>query len=142
MTQRFTLSGAALYDLLEEVAAHAALPDLRLRRGRREVLRLLAHHGPQTASEIARHRGASRQGVRRLADELTGRGWVRKQPDPRSRRAVLLELTPAGREAFAAAEAEEVARLNELAAGLEAGALRDARRTLAQLRERETRGRS
>lgn len=56
-----------------------------------------------------------------ILDELESSGLVRRQPDPRDRRARLVEPTPAGRAALAAATVEIRAVEDELLADLDTG---------------------
>jgi DNA-binding MarR family transcriptional regulator len=51
----------------------------------------LLWHGPQTSSAIARHTRLTPAAVTALVDRLEARGFVRRQPDPRDRRKVLVE---------------------------------------------------
>ncbi|HBN09972.1 MAG TPA: MarR family transcriptional regulator [Cyanobacteria bacterium UBA8530] len=46
-----------------------------------------------TLSEAARWYGASRQNVKQIARQLEDRGYLRLVPDPKDRRALLLQLT-------------------------------------------------
>jgi DNA-binding MarR family transcriptional regulator len=58
---------------------------------------------PLTTSGLAERLGVSKQGAGQLVEDMTRRGYVRSRPDPSDRRARLLELTPRGRRALAAA---------------------------------------
>ena len=62
---------------------------------------------PLPVAHVARNMGLARQSVQRVVDLLEGRGLVRLEENPHHRRAKLVVLTPAGREALAAAEAAE-----------------------------------
>ena len=133
MKSRYSAAGAALHDLLSQIArAEAELAPL-LARGGRALLLQVALGPPRTVAELARARGASRQGVQRVANDLLRRGWVEARPNPRHRRAPLLAPTARGRERSEALRGEQAARLNELAANLDAGALRAAARLLRSL---------
>ena len=52
---------------------------------------------PQTAAEIARALGISRQGVQRVANVLIHEGLIESRPHPTDQRTFLLELTERGR---------------------------------------------
>jgi DNA-binding MarR family transcriptional regulator len=56
--------------------------------------------GPATVAEIARRRGIARQAVQRVADLLVRDGLAAYTPNPRHRRAKLLQPSPRGREAL------------------------------------------
>lgn len=55
---------------------------------------------PQSVAQLARELGVSRQAVQRIANDLAAAGLVTYRPNPRHKRAQLLELTAAGSEAF------------------------------------------
>ncbi len=133
---RYSHAGAALFGLLRELERTGDPLGLEQPPARLAVLRLLAQQGALTVSEIARLRGATRQGVQQLAHRLVQRGWLERRPNPRHRRSPLLRLTPAGRRVYQALIRSETERLNQLAEGLEPAALTAARRLLATLRER------
>lgn len=56
---------------------------------------------PQTAAEIARTLGISRQGVQRVANVLIGEGLLESSPHPTDQRTFLLGLTVRGRAVMA-----------------------------------------
>ena len=62
---------------------------------------------PLPVAHIANNMGLARQSVQRVVDLLEARGLVRLEPNPHHRRAKLVVLTPAGRDALAAAEKAE-----------------------------------
>lgn len=62
---------------------------------------------PLPVAHIARNMGLARQSVQRVVDLLVSHGLVRLDKNPHHRRAKLVLLTPAGRDALAAAEAAE-----------------------------------
>ncbi len=78
-----------LRDAGEQLAAVAGLT-----HSQRMVLQTM--DGSRTMADIARILGLARQGVRRTADELVSEGLASYQPNPRHKRANLLELTPKG----------------------------------------------
>jgi len=63
------------------------------------VLSGLARLGPQSAARLADEVGIDRSGASRYADRLEAAGLLERSPDPRDRRATLLNLTPKGRAA-------------------------------------------
>ncbi|CCD87479.1 conserved protein of unknown function, putative transcriptional regulator, MarR family [Bradyrhizobium sp. ORS 285] len=60
---------------------------------------------PLPVAHIARNMGLTRQAVQRVVDLLIARGLVAFEANPHHQRAKLVVLTPAGRNALAAAEA-------------------------------------
>ena len=136
MRENFTHGGAALFALMREIELAPGSIALPVAPGRLSVLRALARMGPSTASELARARGSSRQGVQRIADDLTRCGWVRRLPNPRHRRAALFELTPAGNAVYDSLVSEETRAMNRLAEGLSSAEIQGARKLLAALRQR------
>ena len=68
---------------------------------------------PLPVASIARNMGLTRQSVQRVVDLLAERGLVRFEENPHHRRAQLVVLTDAGRDALAGAEAAE-APMNRL----------------------------
>jgi DNA-binding MarR family transcriptional regulator len=122
-----TSSAAALSDALHDFfrAARRA----RGRAAKRPVgdgLSLAQYHllepladGPLTNRQVAEQAGVSSPTATRMLDLLIERRLVTRLEDPVDRRAVLISLTPAGREALTAklAEVDEVRR--RIAAALE-----------------------
>ncbi|MFB7502008.1 MarR family winged helix-turn-helix transcriptional regulator [Streptomyces broussonetiae] len=62
------------------------------------VLSGLARTGPRSAADLAGEIGLDRSGVTRRATRLEDAGLLRREPDPRDRRATLLALTEAGQQ--------------------------------------------
>ncbi|MFJ9817391.1 MarR family winged helix-turn-helix transcriptional regulator [Streptomyces sp. NPDC101151] len=54
-------------------------------------------HGHTTTKAVAQHMAIDPGAVSRLVDRLAAKGLVRREPDPASRRTVLLVLTDEGR---------------------------------------------
>ncbi|MFI9331326.1 MarR family winged helix-turn-helix transcriptional regulator [Kitasatospora sp. NPDC052868] len=77
------------------------------------MLWLHAQDGPVAASDLGAKTLLSRSQVSRVADSLQARGLVERAPSPTDARSVRITLTPAGREAFAAADATRRAALAE-----------------------------
>jgi DNA-binding MarR family transcriptional regulator len=72
------------------------------------ALGVLTRHGPVRLSELAEHLRIAPRSATEVVDDLEARGLVARRPDAADRRAVLVELTPAGsRTGAAIAEARE-----------------------------------
>jgi DNA-binding MarR family transcriptional regulator len=91
---------------LERCLGDMTLPQLR-------VLTLVAS-SPERANRIAELAAVSRPSLTGLLDGLEARGWVRRLDVAGDRRGVLLEVTPAGTEALATADAAMAATLDDL----------------------------
>lgn len=74
----------------------------------------LAHIGPLTVSEAARHLERAQSVISELVDRLAHHGLVERMSDARDRRRTLVWLTPAG---LAALEAEREVLSRELVEG-------------------------
>ncbi|MGH0029800.1 MAG: MarR family winged helix-turn-helix transcriptional regulator [Myxococcota bacterium] len=95
---------------------------------------------PQRASELAASVGVSRPTLTSLVDGLEGAGLLKRVPVPTDRRGIMLELTPAGREAIAGAERALIRRIGRLVNGdaeSAMGPLRDLVAGLARALDRE-----
>lgn len=90
--------------------------------------------GPLSVASLGRLRGLRRQSARESVQRLTRDGFVEQLADPADRRAPLLRLTPAGREALARIEPRRASWATDLASALDADAVRTARALLADLR--------
>jgi DNA-binding MarR family transcriptional regulator len=75
--------------------------------------------GPLTNRQVAELAGVSSPTATRMVDLLVRRRLVTRLEDPVDRRAVLISLTPAGREALAAKLREYDERRRQIAAALE-----------------------
>jgi DNA-binding MarR family transcriptional regulator len=71
-------------------------------------------HGPMTVAQIARAWSLARQSVQRVADLLAADGLVTYEPNPKHRRANLVELTPSGRAALRRIQAAQRSWADEL----------------------------
>ncbi|MHA6205754.1 MarR family winged helix-turn-helix transcriptional regulator [Dyella soli] len=60
------------------------------------ILKRLAMMGPMSASELARAVELDGGAMTRQLDQLEGRGYLRRLPHEQDRRALRIELTPAG----------------------------------------------
>jgi DNA-binding MarR family transcriptional regulator len=140
---RYSEAGAASYQLLQELDRAAAIwGERNVSRSRLGVLRVLAVSGPLTISDVARARHVTRQGAQRLVRSLEQEGWLALRENPKHRRAPLVELTPAGLAAYQRLSEREAERLNDLARGLSAEAIRSATRVVQALRIRGAAARS
>lgn len=82
----------------------ATVKDLGLTSARWLVLGAIAlSRTPTTVAQIARTMGLTRQGVQRLANDMAAAGLIDMQDNPSDRRARVVALTDAGREAYEAA---------------------------------------
>ena len=94
----FRLNG----DLL--VAGDALVGDLGLTSARWQVLGAIALSPvPLPVAHIARNMGLTRQAVQRTVDEMRADGFVRLEPNPHHRRAMLVTMTEQGARAYRAA---------------------------------------
>ena len=74
--------------------AHASVPMSTTEAG---VMRAL-FDAPRRITELAVSQGVTQPAITLLVNRLADRGWVERQPDRRDARAVLVELTPLGRQ--------------------------------------------
>ncbi len=81
---------------------------------------VLAGHVPNLSiAALAPAVGLSHPGAVRLVDRLVADGLMQRQPSPQDRRAVQLQLTPAGRDRAMAVQAARTAPLRQLVAMLD-----------------------
>jgi DNA-binding MarR family transcriptional regulator len=64
------------------------------------VLRMLAHHGPNTISELSRNFSIDPSTLVPTVDAMERKGWLARERDPNDRRRIPLHLTEAGKEAL------------------------------------------
>lgn len=88
-----------------------------------------------TVSQLARETGASRQAVQRIVNALVNDGLLAMTDNPGDRRAQLVTVTPAGRHAYAQADAVRRDWLSDVAGRLDTAEVADARKTLEKLRD-------
>lgn len=62
------------------------------------LLLMATRHGGHGVRRLADPLGTDTAGLTRLVDRLEAKGLIAREPSPSDRRAVVLELTPAGRE--------------------------------------------
>ena len=114
----------SLAGVLEQVT----LPQLR-------VLVILSTHGPQRTGDLASRLGVHQSTFSRSADRLVKGGWVARVDNPQSRREVLLELTPTGRDLVATVNRRRRKELQAILRGVDAaqrGLLTEAMRLFAE----------
>lgn len=86
-----------------EDSLEAALGNVGLSMAKQRILGLLVDAGkPLTLSELASGADCVRSNITQLVDRLEGDGLAQRVPDPNDRRVTRAQLTPAGREAYAA----------------------------------------
>jgi DNA-binding MarR family transcriptional regulator len=78
------------------------------------VVGRLSRNGAERLSDLARSQGASQPGMTQLVGRLERDGLVRRVPDPRDGRGVLVEVTQHGREALDRLESDYSAVLDAL----------------------------
>lgn len=91
--------------ILETRAVEAATGPLS--QSKVQVLRLLAHRGVQTSSQVARFLNVSRPSVTQIIDALVESGLVSRRVAADDRREVVLDLTKRGRQWFQAVRREQ-----------------------------------
>jgi DNA-binding MarR family transcriptional regulator len=97
----------------------AALSRLFLRRTRLEVTRTeigvlrAVSSQPQRITDLAAGEGVTQPAITCLVNRLQQRGWLAREADPADRRAVLVSLTPAGRQVREQMRTEYRALLHE-----------------------------
>ena len=62
------------------------------------ALRVLKRHGSMRLSELSEHLRIAPRSTTEVADALESRGLIERRPDPRDRRATLVEVTGPGTE--------------------------------------------
>src|SRR5215208_3893431 len=80
-------------------------------------LEALVRRGEMTLNDLAAHLYLDKSTASRVVDALARKGYVARTPHPQDGRAVLLELTPAGRELYRRIERDIVAEERALLAG-------------------------
>ena len=81
------------------------------------LLVLLLRCGPARLTELAARVGTSKGTLSRQFRALAAMGLVQRRPDPKDRRAVLLELTSEGRRRFQRARAARTEELRRILQG-------------------------
>lgn len=84
-------------------------------QSRAETLGELLRSGPQSIGALAASRGVAHQTASRMVAEMEAIGMVTREADPRDARAVLIDISEAGRNAI---EADRRAREDRIAAAI------------------------
>nr|WP_221382154.1 MarR family winged helix-turn-helix transcriptional regulator [Actinoplanes polyasparticus] len=84
--------------------------------GMRAVLEILAEHGPATVPAIGERLDLARQGIQRHVNDLGALKLIELRENPAHRRSVLIALTAAGAARFERIRADELGRLEAMAA--------------------------
>ncbi|PIB65573.1 MULTISPECIES: MarR family winged helix-turn-helix transcriptional regulator [unclassified Pseudomonas] len=142
----YTPAGRAMSDLVLEIfrasarlltAGDRLVAELGLTSARWQLLGTIVYaERAQPVSWIARDMGANRQNVQRIVNDLVNDGLLEFQPNPHHRRAQLVVLTEAGREAFDLAMNLQTPWINELAEGADIDAIQTTHQVLNHLRNR------
>lgn len=143
---KHTAAGAAITDLIVEIfrlngrllaEGDRLVAGLGMTGARWQVLGAIAlSPAPEPVARLARGMGLNRQGVQRIVNELAAEGFVEFQDNPHHRRARLVVLTDAGRNAYTAATDLQVPWANALAKGIDLADIAIAARTLEVVRMR------
>ncbi len=129
--ETFRLNGRLL------AAGDALVAGIGLTSARWQVLGAVALSPvPMPVAHIARNMGLTRQAVRRLVNEMEGRGLVSFGPNPHHQRAKLVLLTPRGKAAYDAAMERQGPWASRLADGLDAKRIEAATAILRSIRRR------
>lgn len=94
----------------------------------------VVEHGPIPVSNVARIMGLTRQSVQQTADGLAADGLIAWTENPHHRRAKLMSLTPAGREALDTVQRRHAEWANGIGGAHSADELRAALGVLRRLR--------
>ncbi|WP_173861379.1 MULTISPECIES: MarR family winged helix-turn-helix transcriptional regulator [unclassified Pseudomonas] len=141
-----TPAGRAMTDLVLELfrasarmitAGDRLVAEIGLTSARWQLLGTIVNADrAQPVSWIARDMGANRQNVQRIVNDLVKDGLLEFQPNPHHRRAQLVVLTDAGREAFERAMRLQAPWINTLSEGLDVDDIQTTHNVLNQLRNR------
>ncbi|PXV57083.1 DNA-binding transcriptional regulator, MarR family [Dyella jiangningensis] len=90
------LIGLVRSELVRKMEAELQASGADLRFTQFLILKRLAYMGPMSASELARAVELDGGAMTRQLDQLEGKGLLRRLPHQQDRRALRIELTPAG----------------------------------------------
>lgn len=90
------LIGLVRIELVRHMEAELQAAGIDLRFNQFLIIKRLALKGPMSASELARAVELDGGAMTRQLDHLEGRGYLRRLPHEQDRRALRIELTPAG----------------------------------------------
>ncbi|SEQ34212.1 MarR family winged helix-turn-helix transcriptional regulator [Giesbergeria anulus] len=97
---------------------------------------VIAAERPQPVAWLARDMGANRQNVQRIVNDLVKEGFVELTDNPHHKRASLIQLTEAGRNAFDRVMVLEAPWMDYLTEGLLVEDIQTMHRVLKFLRKR------
>lgn len=97
---------------------------------------VIAADRPQPVAWLARDMGANRQNVQRIVNDLVKEGFVELTDNPHHKRASLIQLTEAGRNAFDRVMLLEAPWMDYLTEGLPVEDIQTMHRVLKFLRKR------
>lgn len=84
-------------ELVRTMEQELAAQGIELRFNQFQALRRLSVMGPMSAGELARSLNHDGGGMTRLLDQLEAKDLLCRKPHPQDRRALRIELTPAGK---------------------------------------------
>ena len=90
------LVGLVRSELVRKMEAELQASGADLRFTQFLILKRLAYMGPMSATELARAVELDGGAMTRQLDQLEGKGLLKRQPHEQDRRALRIELTPAG----------------------------------------------
>lgn len=103
--------------------------------GKRTILLLLLHKGPQTIPQIAHARSASRQYVQRVVKQLAKMAYVEFVKNEAHKRSYKVQLTEQGRAYLLEMLAREVKIVQAMVVDIPVEQLRETARMLRRIRE-------
>jgi DNA-binding MarR family transcriptional regulator len=129
------LTGAArvVADRLGDAVSRAGIDDMRPSFG--FVIRTLAERD-RTLTELSELLGVTKQAAIKVVDEMEGRGYVERRPEPTDRRAKVIRLTDKARRVRRTALRASNRLEAELVQDLDAADVAAMRRVLLRLLER------
>jgi DNA-binding MarR family transcriptional regulator len=113
--------------------AHRELVPLGVTPAQARALRVLSRGGLLRMSTLADQLGIARRSATTVVDELAERGLVRRTEDPADRRAVTVDVTPAGLNLLQRLSEARAGALSDLAADLTPDELDQLRTLLRRL---------
>ncbi|HET7267315.1 MAG TPA: MarR family transcriptional regulator [Oleiagrimonas sp.] len=91
------LLGQVKSELVRALEQELVERGFELRFSQVHALKHLRRLGPVSAGELARSLGHDAGAMTRLLDQLEDKGYLKRKPDPKDRRALRIELTAAGK---------------------------------------------
>ncbi|MFC9965003.1 MarR family winged helix-turn-helix transcriptional regulator [Nocardia ignorata] len=107
--------------VLADRAAERALADTGSRRHHFALLATLAEFGPASQAELGRRTGIDRSDIVGALNDLAGRGFVDRTPDPEDRRRNIVTITEPGAAHLADLDGKLRAAQQELLGALSEG---------------------